>query len=82
MPYSSYLSRDRNRSYNLAAIFTVAGSEKRRQWVCFEMEAGGLDSGGRKFKNAKEMWREEIGEEGDLQKKQDWYRKGFGYWQV
>ncbi|KAL4590278.1 hypothetical protein LXL04_003205 [Taraxacum kok-saghyz] len=43
-----------------------------------EMEIGGLDSNGREFKNADEMWREEVG---DSQKKLDWYRNGVGYWQ-
>ncbi|XP_024980469.1 alpha N-terminal protein methyltransferase 1 isoform X1 [Cynara cardunculus var. scolymus] len=43
-----------------------------------EMEIGGLDSNGRQFKNADEMWREEVG---DSQKKDDWYRNGVGYWQ-
>ncbi|PIA37843.1 hypothetical protein AQUCO_03000408v1 [Aquilegia coerulea] len=45
------------------------------------MEKSGLDSDGRQFKNAEEMWREEIGEEGDLQKKNEWYQKAVGYWQ-
>ncbi|XP_057971082.1 alpha N-terminal protein methyltransferase 1 [Malania oleifera] len=62
---------------NCVRIFVLeAGQQRARQ-----MEAGGLDSGGRQFKNAKEMWREEIGEEGDLQKRADWYREGVGYWQ-
>lgn len=43
------------------------------------MEIGGLDSNGREFKSADEMWREEVG---DSQKKLDWYRNGVGYWQV
>ena len=29
------------------------------------MEAAGCDSDGREFKNAQEMWREQIGDEGD-----------------
>ncbi|KAF5193511.1 Alpha n-terminal protein methyltransferase [Thalictrum thalictroides] len=45
------------------------------------METSGLDSDGREFKNAEEMWKEEIGEEGDLHKKSEWYRKAVGYWQ-
>nr|DAD43615.1 TPA_asm: hypothetical protein HUJ06_001845 [Nelumbo nucifera] len=44
------------------------------------MEAGGSDTDGREFKNAEEMWREEVGE-GDDQKKTEWYRKGVGYWE-
>lgn len=46
------------------------------------MEARGLDSDGRQYKNADEMWREEIGgEEGNDVKKIEWYRKGVGYWE-
>ncbi|XP_016557978.2 alpha N-terminal protein methyltransferase 1 isoform X2 [Capsicum annuum] len=45
-----------------------------------QMEMGGLDSDGRKFKNAEEMWREEVGD-GDSQKKSQWYNKGIKYWQ-
>ncbi|XP_059667613.1 alpha N-terminal protein methyltransferase 1 isoform X2 [Cornus florida] len=43
-----------------------------------EMEAGGSDTQGREFKNAEEMWREELG---DHQKKSEWYREGVGYWE-
>lgn len=46
------------------------------------MEASGLDSEGREFKNAEEMWRAEIGDGADPHKKTDWYRKGVGYWEV
>ncbi|KAL5731533.1 protein N-terminal methyltransferase [Ranunculus cassubicifolius] len=42
------------------------------------MESIGLDTDGRQFMNAEEMWKEEIG---DSQKKTDWYNKGVGYWQ-
>ncbi|KAI4324170.1 hypothetical protein L6164_023727 [Bauhinia variegata] len=42
------------------------------------METGGLDSNGREFKNADEMWREQIG---DTSKKTEWYRQGVGYWE-
>ncbi|KAI8525784.1 hypothetical protein RHMOL_Rhmol13G0256900 [Rhododendron molle] len=42
------------------------------------MEASGLDSDGRQFNNADEMWREEVG---DHPKKTDWYHKGVGYWE-
>ncbi|KAK6796346.1 hypothetical protein RDI58_004047 [Solanum bulbocastanum] len=45
-----------------------------------QMETGGLDSDGRTFKNAEEMWREEVGD-GDTQKKFQWYNKGINYWQ-
>ena len=48
------------------------------------MDAGGLDSDGRGFSSAKEMWREEIGigEAKDGSKRHEWYRKGIAYWQV
>ncbi|XP_015882181.3 alpha N-terminal protein methyltransferase 1 isoform X1 [Ziziphus jujuba] len=42
------------------------------------MEVGGLDSEGRKFNNAGEMWTEQVG---DPNKKTDWYRQGVGYWE-
>lgn len=44
------------------------------------MEKGGLDSAGREFKNAEEMWREQVGD--DHSKKTEWYRQGVGYWEV
>lgn len=43
------------------------------------MEISGSDSDGREFKNAEEMWREQVG---DPNKKTDWYRQGVGYWEV
>lgn len=46
-----------------------------------QMEIGGLDSDGREFRNADEMWREEVGD-GDHQKKSQWYNKGINYWEV
>lgn len=42
------------------------------------MNTAGSDSDGREFKNADEMWKEEVG---DIQKKTDWYRTGVGYWE-
>ncbi|KAK3188779.1 hypothetical protein Dsin_028340 [Dipteronia sinensis] len=50
------------------------------------MEVNGLDSDGRQFKNAGEMWREQIGEEGEGEqqqqhKKTQWYREGISYWE-
>ncbi|CAI9285290.1 unnamed protein product [Lactuca saligna] len=51
---------------------------RTRATIRIEMEIGGLDSNGREFKSADEMWREEVG---DSQKKLDWYRNGVGYWQ-
>ncbi|KAH9625995.1 hypothetical protein KSS87_017116 [Heliosperma pusillum] len=44
------------------------------------MESGGVDSEGRVFKNAAEMWAEHVGVES--QKRLDWYRNGVGYWQA
>uniref|UniRef100_A0A0D6R484 Alpha N-terminal protein methyltransferase 1 n=1 Tax=Araucaria cunninghamii TaxID=56994 RepID=A0A0D6R484_ARACU len=40
----------------------------------------GLDSEGRTFSNTKEMWAEEIGQDGQADIK-EWYNKGVGYWQ-
>lgn len=45
------------------------------------MEAEGLASDGHKFKDAAEMWREQLGEDADSHKRIDWYRHGVGYWQ-
>ncbi|KAI0527159.1 hypothetical protein KFK09_002758 [Dendrobium nobile] len=54
------------------------------------MDDAGLDSNGHAFRNAKEMWREEIGlgervEEdatsAPAAKRHAWYRKGISYWQ-
>ncbi|KAK6267519.1 hypothetical protein QUC31_011679 [Theobroma cacao] len=47
------------------------------------MEAAGFDSDGREFKNAQEMWREQIGEadEGENHKKTQWYSEGVAYWE-
>ncbi|KAJ0081301.1 hypothetical protein Patl1_11557 [Pistacia atlantica] len=45
------------------------------------MELRGLDSNGKQFKNAEEMWREQIGEEGEPHKKTQWYREGVSYWE-
>ncbi|KAM6567651.1 hypothetical protein CsatA_026779 [Cannabis sativa] len=42
------------------------------------MELGGLDSHGRQFKNADEMWNDQVG---DSTKKTEWYRQGVGYWE-
>ncbi|KZV34268.1 alpha N-terminal protein methyltransferase 1 [Dorcoceras hygrometricum] len=48
--------------------------------VAFNMDSGGIDSDGREFKNAEEMWREEVGE-ADPMKKSQWYSQGIAYWQ-
>ncbi|KAJ0252620.1 Alpha N-terminal protein methyltransferase 1 [Hirschfeldia incana] len=45
------------------------------------MEVCGVDSEGKEFKSAQEMWREAIGEEGDETKKTQWYRDGVSYWE-
>ncbi|KAK9696985.1 hypothetical protein RND81_08G008200 [Saponaria officinalis] len=41
------------------------------------MEIAGVDSDGREFKTADEMWREHVADH----KRVDWYRNGVGYWQ-
>ena len=46
------------------------------------MEVSGVDSEGKEFNSAQEMWREAIGEEGDETKKTQWYRDGVSYWEV
>lgn len=51
------------------------------QLNCVQMDGGGVDSDGREFKSAEEMWREEVGD-GDPLKKSQWYSQGVGYWQV
>ncbi|KAI3436982.1 uncharacterized protein J3R85_005921, partial [Psidium guajava] len=58
---------------------TAASPEKLRASAI--MEASGFDSEGRQFKNAEEMWREEIGKDGDVHKRKEWYRQGVGYWE-
>ncbi|ESQ39509.1 hypothetical protein EUTSA_v10000956mg [Eutrema salsugineum] len=45
------------------------------------MDVCGVDSEGKEFNSAQEMWREEIGEEGDETKKTQWYRDGVSYWE-
>ncbi|KAK4440280.1 Alpha N-terminal protein methyltransferase 1 [Sesamum alatum] len=47
---------------------------------CLQMNGRGVDSEGREFNNAEEMWREEVGD-GDPLKKSHWYSQGVGYWQ-
>ena len=42
------------------------------------MEGSGADTDGNEFKNAKEMWMEQVG---DTTKRTQWYREGVGYWQ-
>ncbi|KAL8508276.1 hypothetical protein ACS0TY_018749 [Phlomoides rotata] len=45
-----------------------------------QMDGGGVDSDGRQFGSAEEMWREEVGDS-DPFKKSQWYSQGVGYWQ-
>ncbi|KAI3891604.1 hypothetical protein MKW92_045025 [Papaver armeniacum] len=48
------------------------------------MEMRGLDSDGKEFKSSDEMWRQEFGEQGNddqHKNKNEWYRKGVGYWE-
>ncbi|GLU17495.1 hypothetical protein SLE2022_338590 [Rubroshorea leprosula] len=45
------------------------------------MEVAGSDSDGKEFNNAQEMWREQIGPEGEEHKKTQWYREGVAYWE-
>ncbi|CAJ1935924.1 unnamed protein product [Sphenostylis stenocarpa] len=44
----------------------------------YRMDAAGLDSYGREFETADEMWREHAG---DSSKKTQWYRDGVSYWE-
>lgn len=69
---------------NIGPQFIAPKSGARRAFSSrplTQMETGGLDSDGRTFKTAEEMWREEVGD-GDPQKKFQWYNKGINYWQV
>lgn len=60
-------------------FFSLQTPKLRRSRVRTKaMEVGGLDSKGREFKNAEEMWREQAG---DPSKKCDWYKHGVGYWE-
>ncbi|XP_069149385.1 alpha N-terminal protein methyltransferase 1 isoform X2 [Solanum lycopersicum] len=68
---------------NIGPQFIAPKSGARRAFSSrplTQMETGGLDSDGRTFKTAEEMWREEVGD-GDPQKKFQWYNKGINYWQ-
>ncbi|XP_022146716.1 alpha N-terminal protein methyltransferase 1 isoform X2 [Momordica charantia] len=42
------------------------------------MEVSGADTDGHEFKNAEEMWTEQVG---NPTKRTQWYREGVGYWQ-
>ncbi|KAK4348130.1 hypothetical protein RND71_034469 [Anisodus tanguticus] len=71
---------------NIGSQFQIADAPKspaRRAFPCWpltQMEIGGLDSDGRMFRNADEMWREQVGD-GEPQKKSQWYNKGINYWE-
>ncbi|KAJ7964010.1 Alpha N-terminal protein methyltransferase 1 [Quillaja saponaria] len=56
----------------------VQFSRLRPSTLKCSMEVGGLDSDGREFKSADEMWADQVG---DSNKKTDWYRRGVGYWE-
>ncbi|XP_068656637.1 alpha N-terminal protein methyltransferase 1 [Aristolochia californica] len=45
------------------------------------MEVSGSDSDGREFRTVEELWKEEIGDENEAEKRKGWYRKGVGYWE-
>ncbi|KAM1045293.1 hypothetical protein EV1_035912 [Malus domestica] len=51
--------------------FNTPNRRRNRTETRVSMEKGGLDSAGREFKNAEEMWREQLGE--DHSKKTEWY---------
>ncbi|XP_062113408.1 alpha N-terminal protein methyltransferase 1 [Humulus lupulus] len=57
---------------------TSLGIVRSRRRARISMEVGGLDSHGRQFKNADEMWTDQVG---DPTKKTEWYRQGVGYWE-
>ncbi|KAM1244965.1 hypothetical protein ACFX2I_036218 [Malus domestica] len=59
--------------------FNTPNRRRNRTETRVSMEKGGLDFAGREFKNAEEMWREQLGE--DHSKKTEWYRQGVGYWE-
>ncbi|KAM1213084.1 hypothetical protein PS2_004544 [Malus domestica] len=59
--------------------FKAPNSRRNGTETRVSMEKGGLDSAGREFKNAEEMWREQVGD--DHSKKTEWYRQGVGYWE-
>ncbi|XP_052201913.1 alpha N-terminal protein methyltransferase 1 isoform X2 [Diospyros lotus] len=70
-PFHKYSSGGVDNSIGFPGV-AVGGS------VRCEMDGSGLDSDGRQFKNAEEMWEQEVG---DHQKKTQWYTEGVAYWQ-
>ncbi|XP_004293704.1 PREDICTED: alpha N-terminal protein methyltransferase 1 [Fragaria vesca subsp. vesca] len=69
-------SKDLNFSRTHKTHFSFNKTQKNPGRI--SMEKGGLDSDGREFKTAEEMWREEVGDES---KKTEWYKEGVGYWE-
>lgn len=80
VPYSLFSGRTRSREFTASAThshFPSLSFSPNRNISC--MDATGLDSNGREFKTADEMWREHTG---DPSKKTQWYRDGVSYWEV
>ncbi|XP_020234518.1 alpha N-terminal protein methyltransferase 1 [Cajanus cajan] len=66
----------RTRELSVASQFSSFSFAPNRKISC--MDAAGLDSDGREFDTAGEMWREQVG---DPSKKTQWYRDGVSYWE-
>ncbi|KAK4488070.1 hypothetical protein RD792_003812 [Penstemon davidsonii] len=62
------------------ALYQFRNSKLLRLTPRVIMDGFGTDSEGRQFKNAEEMWREQVGDADPLKKSQ-WYSDGVGYWQ-
>ncbi|TKY59574.1 Alpha N-terminal protein methyltransferase 1 [Spatholobus suberectus] len=77
--HSYSLLSTRTRTWGLTASalhFPSFSSPPNRKISC--MDAAGLDSDGREFNTADDMWREQAG---DPSKKTQWYRDGVSYWE-
>ncbi|BAT74058.1 hypothetical protein VIGAN_01164700 [Vigna angularis var. angularis] len=77
--YSLFSGRTRSREFTASAThshFPSLSFFPNQKISC--MDATGLDSYGREFKTADEMWREHTG---DSSKKTQWYRDGVSYWE-